>query len=209
VGNAAIAGHRTTYGAPFYNIDKVRKRVGNQPGDYIVTESLIGTHVFEIIDVRIVTPTDTWVAGPVTLPENEVNRADLELDPSKSYLTLTSCHPRFSARERIVVLAQLIENDAQAPEDAPKSEGAVGDVEFEGQHDAPDAAQLEEGLEGDISKRGPTILTGTLVAIVGLLWWWAFRRYRHPVTWFAGVVPFLAFLFVFYVFLERLLPAGY
>jgi hypothetical protein len=165
--------------------------------------------VFEIIEVRIVKPSDTWVAGPMSLPENEVNRPDLTLNPNGSYLTLTSCHPRFSARERIVVLARLIDNQRSGPKDAPKSERVVGDVEFDGQSSTPDAAGLEEGLEGDISSRGPALLTGFLAALVGLLWWWAFRRYKHPITWFTGVVPFLAFLFVFYVFLERMLPAGY
>ena len=41
------------------------------------------------------------------------------------------------------------------------------------------------------------------------LWWWVFRRWRHPLTWLAGVVPFLIVLFGFYYFLERVLPAGY
>ena len=40
------------------------------------------------------------------------------------------------------------------------------------------------------------------------LWWWAFRRWRHPLTWVIGVVPFLVVLFPFYVYLERALPAG-
>jgi sortase A len=210
VGNAAIAGHRTTHGAPFYNIDRVRARTADQPGDFIVTETLIGTHVFEVIEQRIVTPSDTWVAGPMTLSEHQLNRRELGLDPTKSYLTLTSCHPRYSARERIVILAELIDNDSEEkPQDAPESEQAVGTVKFVGQPEGPNAEALQEGLEGDLSSRTPAVLFGLVVLLAGLVWWWAFRRYRHPLTWVAGVVPFLAVLFVFYVYLERTLPANY
>jgi hypothetical protein len=55
----------------------------------------------------------------------------------------------------------------------------------------------------------PAIVWGLLAALAGALWWWAFRRWRLPLTWVAGVVPFLAFLFVFYTYLERVLPNGY
>ncbi len=208
IGNAAIAGHRTTHGAPFYNIDKVRARTETQRGDIIVTTTLIGTHVFEVIEQRIVKPTDTWVAGPMTLPENEINRANLRLNPNHSYLTLTSCNPRFSARERIVILAELIDN-TNKPKDAPRTDHVVGQVKFEGQPTRPNPEALQSGLEGDISSRVPALLTGLLAAIVGLAWWWAFRRWRHPATWAAGVLPFLAVLFLFYVYLERMLPANY
>jgi sortase A len=209
VGNAAIAGHRTTYGAPFYNIDHVRARTADQPGDYIVTDTLVGTHVFEVIEQRIVKPSDTWVAGPVSLPENQLARGGLKLDPDKSYLTLTSCNPRYSARERIVILAELIDN-RNKPAGAPDSAGAIRNVKFKGQPTrSDDAAALEEGLEGDISSRVPAFLAALLTLVVGMVWWWAFRRWRHPLTWLAGVAPFLLVLFVFYVYLERMLPAGY
>jgi hypothetical protein len=48
-----------------------------------------------------------------------------------------------------------------------------------------------------------------VVAIVGGIWWFAFRRWRHPATWLIGLVPFIPVLFVFYVYLERALPNGY
>ena len=208
VGNAAIAGHRTTHGAPFYNIDRLRARTASTPGDYIVVDSLIGTHVFEVIEQRIVKPDDTWVAGPMTLPQQQLNRVSLRLSPNKSYLTLTSCNPRYSARERIVILAELIDNRNKA-RGVPNSDRAIGVVKFPGEQTKPDAKALQEGLDGDVGSRGPALLTGILALLVGLVWWWAFRRYRHPVTWFTGVVPFLLVLFVFYVYLERMLPANY
>jgi sortase A len=208
IGNSAIAGHRTTHGAPFYNIDKLKARTATTRGDYIVTTTLIGTHVFEVVEQRIVKPTDTWVAGPMTLPENQINRSGLKLNPNKSYLTLTSCNPRFSARERIVILAELIDN-TNKPKGAPKTDHVVGKVKFAGQPTTLNPQTLQEGLEGDISSRGPALLTGFFLLVVGLIWWWAFRRWRHPATWAAGVIPFLLVLFVFYVYLERVLPANY
>ena len=45
--------------------------------------------------------------------------------------------------------------------------------------------------------------------LLGLLWWWFYRRWRHPFTWLAGVLPFLVVLFAFYVYFERLLPANF
>ena len=44
---------------------------------------------------------------------------------------------------------------------------------------------------------------------VGGAWWWAFRRWHRVWTWFAGVVPFLVVLFLLYVQVELVLPAGY
>jgi hypothetical protein len=144
----------------------------------------------------------------MSLPQQQLNRVGLALDPKTSYLTLTSCNPRYSARERIVILAELIDN-RNKPRGTPDSDRAIGTVRFKGQETSPNAKQLQEGLEGDISSRGPALLAGLFAAIVGLVWWWAFRRYRHPVTWFTGVIPFLLVLFVFYVYLERMLPANY
>ena len=73
----------------------------------------------------------------------------------------------------------------------------------------PPKAQLATALEGQANSIKPSILWGVIVAIAGAAWWWAFRRWRHPLTWLIGVVPFLALLFPFYVYLERALPNGY
>lgn len=85
-GNAVVSGHRTTYGAPFFNLDAL------QPGDTIQIETVIGVHLYEVVEVRIVAPTDVWVT-------NQVDGA---------WLTLTTCNPRYSARERLIVFAKLV-----------------------------------------------------------------------------------------------------
>ncbi len=84
-GNAAIAGHRTTYGHPFYNLDSVKV------GDPIVLTTLQGIFVYDATKSFVVSPSNTDVIKNVF--------ADM--------LTLTTCNPRFSASTRLVVQAEL------------------------------------------------------------------------------------------------------
>ena len=84
-GNASIAGHRTTYGHPFYNLDSVKV------GDPIVLTTLQGIFVYDATKSFVVSPTDTDVIKNVF--------ADI--------LTLTTCNPRFSASTRLIVQAKL------------------------------------------------------------------------------------------------------
>jgi sortase A len=85
-GNAVISGHRTTYGRPFYDLDQLVL------GDRIEVETAIGTSVYEVKVIEIVLPTDVYVTEP--LPG--------------AWLTLTTCHPRFSAAKRLVLQAELV-----------------------------------------------------------------------------------------------------
>jgi sortase A len=80
-----IAGHRTTYLAPFRRLDELK------PGDEIVLELPYGEFTYEVDDTRIVPPT-----------EIEVVR-----NTGHERLVLTACHPLYSAAERIVVSAGL------------------------------------------------------------------------------------------------------
>lgn len=84
-GNASIAGHRTTYGAPFYSLDALKT------GDAIDVETPQGIFQYLVVQTKIVLPTDTSVLQPTTLPE----------------LTLTTCNPRYSSNQRLVVQALL------------------------------------------------------------------------------------------------------
>lgn len=88
LGNASIAGHRTTYGAPFFNVDDL------VPGDELIVTMLTGDRfVYEVTSIEVVSASDYWV---VTTS-----------DPTKAELTLTSCHPKYTARDRIVVHSLL------------------------------------------------------------------------------------------------------
>lgn len=85
-GNVAIAGHRTTYGRPFHNLDLL------QPGDEITLTTPIGACKYTVMEQTIVRPSDVSVVQ---------NQGD-------SRLTLTTCHPKGSARQRLVISAQLV-----------------------------------------------------------------------------------------------------
>ena len=94
-GNFALAGHRTTHGRPFHDVDRLVK------GDRILVETAEEVFVYEVSERRIVRPSDVAVVGPVPGSPGEA--------PTQAMLTLTSCHPRYSATERFVVHARLVE----------------------------------------------------------------------------------------------------
>lgn len=85
-GTVAVAGHRTTYGAPFRKVDKLRK------GDRIKVTMPYGTFTYRVERTQIVQPTATEVTRRV----------------SYDRLVLTACHPLYSAAQRIVVFARLV-----------------------------------------------------------------------------------------------------
>jgi sortase A len=85
-GNVAIAGHRTTYGRPFHDLDLL------EPGDEITLHIPIGSCTYRVVGQDIVSPNDVGV-----ISQSTDNR-----------LTLTTCHPKGSARERLVIVAELV-----------------------------------------------------------------------------------------------------
>ncbi len=86
-GTSAIAGHRTTYGAPFRNLDDLKRN------DRIVVELPYGTFVYRVDKIQVVDDSALWVTRPVGHPQ----------------LVLTACHPLYSAAQRIVAFARLTE----------------------------------------------------------------------------------------------------
>lgn len=91
-GNVSIAGHRTTYGKPFTNIDRLKT------GDTIILETPIGSCTYEVSRAPFVTtPVDFSVVAN---------------DPAVHALTLTTCNPRGSAKERLIVKATLTKGAA-------------------------------------------------------------------------------------------------
>lgn len=93
VGNFAVAGHRTTYGKPFHDIDRLRE------GDPIVVETRDAFYVYRVTSSEIVLPDQVSVIAPVP--------ADPGAAPTERIMTLTACHPLYSARERYVVHARF------------------------------------------------------------------------------------------------------
>ncbi|HYQ83967.1 MAG TPA: class E sortase [Rubrobacter sp.] len=86
LGNMVISGHRTTYGAPFYRLDEL------EVGDEITIFDANGPFVYKVTESKIVLPTEIGVIAP----------------SSDARLTLTTCHPRFSAAKRLIIVAQLV-----------------------------------------------------------------------------------------------------
>jgi sortase A len=84
-GNVAIAGHRTTYGKPFANVDRLKE------GDAVILETPIGSCTYEVS------------RAPFRVKPN--NTSVVANDPTKRNLTLTTCHPKGSAAERLIIKA--------------------------------------------------------------------------------------------------------
>jgi sortase A len=84
-GTTAIAGHRTTYLAPFRHIDRLK------PGDRITVEMPYATFSYRVQRTRIVAPDAVAILR----------------DVGYDRLVLSACHPLFSAAQRIVVVSRL------------------------------------------------------------------------------------------------------
>lgn len=102
IGNTVISGHRTTYGAPFSDVDRLA------PGDALVLETRDSWFTYRVRGSEVVQPSAVEVTLPVPRRRG--------VAPKEALLTLTTCEPRYSARQRLIVSAVL--------EDAvPKSVG--------------------------------------------------------------------------------------
>ena len=88
-GNVSIAGHRTTYGRPFGNVDQLK------PGDTIELTTPIGGCVYQVSRAPfVVAPSELSVIDPT---------------PERS-LTLTTCHPKGSAAQRLIIRATWVKD---------------------------------------------------------------------------------------------------
>lgn len=176
-GNVAIAGHRTTYGAPFYNLDQLHQ------GDDVVTTTLQGRFVYRVIRSEVVSPADNSVLESTNTPT----------------LTLTTCNPRYSASQRLVVQAGLVSSVAPAPSGA-----AAAPTSRKGTRSAD--------LAGTTGGWSAAILWGLLTLAGGTGVWLACRRVKGRTRWAAyavGALPVLVALFFFYANLSPLLPASF
>ncbi|HYF46722.1 MAG TPA: class E sortase [Acidimicrobiales bacterium] len=172
-GNAGIAGHRTTYGAPFNRLDEMKS------GDEIEITYITGaTFTYEYRSTEIVSP----------------NQVDVRHDKGDNRLTLTACHPKYSARERIVVIARLADEPAPA---APQQDRREQPQSFDNDTEAPPVSKV------------PAVLWGVAAGMIWLAAWFVGRAWRR---WPSYVIAFPAFavaLFVFFDNFYKLLPAGF
>ncbi len=93
LGNVVLSGHRTTYGAPFERFGEL------VAGDEVVLETRDDWFTYRVRQTTIVAPTAVEVTFPVP--------GDRTATPTERLLTLTTCHPKYSARQRLIVQAEL------------------------------------------------------------------------------------------------------
>ena len=195
-GNAAIAGHRTTYGAPFNRIDEL------EPGDEILITTLQGAFRYEVSEQLIVSPDQVEVLD----------------DFGDNRLTLTACHPKYSARQRIIVVATLVGDAAPAPEAAPSP--AAGDIPGDGEGEGQGGGQsggggeltartVDGGLSGERAPAWPAVLLGIACALIWIAAWLLGKLWRKWPAYFLCLPLFLMMLFIFFENFSRLLPANF
>ena len=121
-GNASFAGHRVGRGSPFLDLGELR------PGDPIVVETADAWFTYRVLGD---TATGRFTGDPSGIPGQEIvlptQLSVISPTPggpvagpaTGAYLTLTTCHPKFSARQRLIIHARL--------DGAPLSKAAAPD----------------------------------------------------------------------------------
>ena len=177
-GNLAIAGHRTTFGAPFARLDEL------QTGDPIQVETAEGSFTYVLkSSPRIVAATDVQVAQT--------------LDPNTTTLTLITCHPKWTSKNRLVVEAAIsVEPPPQATVTYPIASNS--------------AVQLTRGWFDDSGAWANVIgLAGLLLAMLAFCQLLVRRFKRKWLTYMATLVAFLPLLLLFFTQISRLLPNNF
>jgi sortase A len=219
-GNIGIAGHRTTFGHPFFRINEL------VPGNDVILTTPTGRYVYKVTQQFIVSPSQYEVLAP---------SADAEL-------TLTSCHPRYSAKKRIIVKAKLdpsqssplvsatpatsvppattvapttsagssTTTSATSAVTSTTSTGTSSAVTIAPSGQPPAGAapdQLNRGWFDDSGAWLPVALWALAVIAISSAGWALRRRTgRRWVGVLAAAVPFVVCLYFFFENVNRLLP---
>jgi sortase A len=230
LGNSAIAGHRTTYGQPFRNVDRL------QPGDEIRATTPEGTFMYRVTETRIVSPSDYFVV--------------FTTKPDEAQLTLVSCHPVWSTAQRIIVSATLVPEESSPvrqpqryqvisqpgdPEPATDPAFAPEPAPSGSETDTGTTDTTETGTTGnttpqaDLNSSTPPVITdafadgwfhdraaipqialwGALLILISVLAYQVSVLLRRDLVGFAvGIIPFGVALFYFFQNVNRLVPPG-
>jgi sortase A len=199
-GNAALAGHRVTWLAPFNRIDELA------PGDDIYIHTLQGDFTYQVMPQP--GPNGTNIGYKIIWP-TQTEILDQPKTPGVNTLTLMACHPKFDLTQRIVVVAKLVDNPAPA---TPRSTAS-------NDSNAAQSALLGGSggdlVGGDTDARMPALIFSLVAAAIWLVAWLLTKRWRgwrHWQKWAVYLVAlpiFLVPLFFAFENINHLLPAGY
>jgi sortase A len=178
LGNVAISGHRTTYGAPFGRLDELVK------GDRIVMKTSHATFTYLVSGApKVVKPTDVDVIRTV--------------DPTRATLTLITCHPKWTSEKRLVISAELLPDIVpQKPTVFVATQSNPESVFAEGWFHDPSAWPMVIFFA--------LLLAGIAIAANVL----SRKKWPAVVVYPVAAVVFLPTLFVFFGYLTRLLPTN-
>ena len=228
LGNSAIAGHRTTYGAPFGDLDEL------VPGDRIQVTTLVGTYTYSVTGSLVVNP-------------DEAGRIIPTIDPTVATLTLVTCTPEYTSAQRLAVQAVLVaEESGQVyapsplvpaepdpepelpPEETTVPEGSIPAVTTTtltptdttiATDVAPDDTEVSDAeVEDETFSQGwfsdtpaiPHALGwGFALFLVGLAAYFTGKAAKRLyVCFLVGFVPFVIVMYFFFENVNRLLPPG-
>jgi sortase A len=187
-GNAAIAGHRTTYGAPFYRLNEL------VAGDDILVSTHDGTWDYHVAFSHDVSPSDVSVLNPTT----------------DNRLTLTTCTPRFTATKRLVVVAELVGAVDPRPAAPVVASSPATTIPGDSPTTVPRAIAGADvgGLSGRGASTAPAVAWGVVCALVWALAWVESRRWHRWGAYLVAAPVFFLALYFFFENFARFVPAN-
>jgi len=228
LGNAAIAGHRTTYGHPFLELDQL------EAGDRITVVTVEGTYVYAVTFSEVVSPGDYGKVIPTT-------------DFEHATLVLATCHPAYTARERLIIHAEIVVEESDQlmrpssfqeadpgagipgdsiPEDTapdgstpvdtvpPSGDTTVDSVPTTAPIDQPDPPEQSDDAFSqtwfsDTAAIPHVIGWGLVLAAVAIGAYYVGKASRRLyVCFLVGALPFVVVLYFFFQNVNRFLPPG-
>lgn len=194
-GNAALAGHRVTYKAPFNRIDELA------PGDQIQVQTVQGTFTYEVM------PQAGGLGHYIIRPD----QAEILDDRGDNRITLMACHPKYDLTQRIVVVGKLVGNPAEAN---VKSSADSPDLSAEGGSNAAVSTSGETAagtvlLGSDTSARLPAVLFSLAALAVWFLAWLVGRAWKKWPAYLIAAPFFFVLLWFAFDYINRSLPAAY
>ncbi|MEI8050467.1 MAG: class E sortase [Actinomycetes bacterium] len=186
IGNVGIAGHRTTWGRPFFRLDALNE------GDRIIVTTQQGSFVYSVTRLFVVRPDQVSVLHT----------------SNQALLTLTTCTPKYSASQRLIVRAALVASTLSTTKGSIPSSPSAPSVPSRQSPTAPPAFALRAQHAATPSLFGALLWSALcgLMAIATILL--ARRLSRRWVAFLIGVPLFLVLLILAFSRISSLLPAN-